>query len=352
MSMSERIASSIAGRVLAQSGPTFWLPSQESQYARQVDFVFYYIYYISVFFFLLIVTLMVVFVIRFRRRSPGQEPLPSPAHNTSLEILWTGIPIFLAGTMFILGFHGLMNQVVVPLNAYEIQVTGMKWKWQFTYPTGYVDEDLHVPVDTTVALVLTSTDVIHGFYIPNLRLKKDAVPGRYTKMWFRVQQPGEYPIYCTQYCGTGHSSMRSLLIVHPPGEFEKWLQKASNFVATMPPAQAGQRLYELRGCKQCHSIDGLAGIGPTFKNLYGHEMVFVDGSRHLVDENYIRNCILNPTSVHLPGFENVMPKIAVTDPEINALIAFIKSLSDKAPPVQAASAPASQATQPAGRPTP
>lgn len=347
--MSDNVMGSIADQLLAQSGPTFWLPSAESQYAHGVDRVFYYIFYVSLFFFLLIVTLMVTFVIRYRRRSAQQEALPSPSQNLPLELLWTGVPIFLAGTMFILGFERLMEQSVVPLNAYEVQVTGMKWKWQFGYPTGYVDEDLHVPVNTTIGLVLTSTDVIHGFYAPNLRIKRDAVPGRYTKLWFRVLTPGRYPIFCSQYCGTGHSTMRAWLVVHEPGEFETWLEKASNFVVTMPPVEAGQRLYELRGCKQCHSTDGTAGIGPTFKNLYGHEFMFVDSSHHVADENYIRNCILNPTSVYLPGFEQVMPKIPMGDPEIGALIAYIKSLSDKAP-LTAASAPGTRPAPAGGAP--
>lgn len=347
--MSDSVLASMTGRWLAQGGPTFWMPSQNSEHAREVDFVFYYITYIATFFFLLIVTLMVVFVIRYRRRSVNQESLPSPAHNTPLELLWTGVPIFLAGTMFILGFRALMNLSVTPLNAYEVQVTGMKWKWQFTYPTGYVDEDLHVPVNSAIGLVLTSTDVIHGFFVPNFRIKRDAVPGRYTKIWFRALTPGKYPIYCTQYCGTGHSTMRALLVVHEPGEFEQWLEKASNFVATMPPVEAGERLYQLRGCKQCHSIDGTAGTGPTFKNLFGHEVALQGGRTVEADENYIRESILEPQAKVAAGFEPVMPRIQVNDPEVNALIAYIKSLSDRAP-ATVASASASQPKESAPAP--
>ena len=315
--------------LLAQGGPTFWMPQSISEHATQVNWIFYYIYYISLFFFLLIVGLMTFFVIRFRRRAAGQEAQPSPSHNTPLEVVWTAVPILLVATMFVLGFEGYMDLSVMPLNAYEVKVTGQKWKWQFEYPTGYVDEDLHVSVDRAVQLRLTSTDVIHGLFIPALRIKRDAVPGRYTKLWFKAAVPGEYPLLCTQYCGTGHSTMMARLIVHPRGEYEQWLERASNFVATMPPVEAGQRLYQLRGCKQCHSVDGAAGIGPTFRNLFGHEVALRSGGPVEADENYIRESILEPQAKVAAGFEPVMPKMPMTDPQIDALIAYIKSISDK-----------------------
>lgn len=338
--MSDGVFGSMADRLLGQSGPTFWMPSQGSHFASEVDKVFYFIFYVSLFFFALIVGLMVLFVIRYRRRTANQEPLPSPSHSTPLEILWTGVPIVLAAIMFVMGFQSMVSLTSTPLNAYEIQVTGMKWKWQFTYPTGYVDEDLHVPIDRTIGLVLASSDVIHGFYLPTLRIKKDVVPGRYGKLWFRALEAGTFPVYCSQYCGTEHSSMTAQMIVHPPGEYEQWLEKASNFVSTMPPAQAGERLYQLRGCKQCHTIDGSAGVGPTFKDLFGHDVALRSG-RTVADENYIRRSILDPQAEIAAGFDPVMPRVKVSDEEVNALIAYIKTLSDKGPAITT-SGPASQ----------
>jgi cytochrome c oxidase subunit II len=319
----------VGAPLLAQGGPTFWLPQKISEHAAQVDWIFYYIYYIALFFFLLIVGLMTFFVIRFRRRTAGQEAQPSPSHNLALEVVWTAVPILLVATMFVFGLEGYTDLSVVPLNAYEIKVTGQKWKWQFEYPTGYVDEDLHVPADRSIQLTMTSTDVIHGLFIPALRIKRDAVPGRYSKLWFKAAVPGDYPLLCSQYCGTGHSTMLARLVVHPRGEYEQWLEKASNFVATMPPVQAGQRLYQLRGCKQCHSIDGGAGIGPSLRNLFGHAVALRGGGQVEADENYIRESILEPQAKIVAGFEPVMPKIALKEPEIGALLAYIQSLSDK-----------------------
>jgi cytochrome c oxidase subunit 2 len=341
-------AGAIGSALLAQGDSTFWMPSQLSEHASRVDWIFYYVYYISLFFFLLIVGLMVLFVMRYRRRSAGQEALAAPSHNTSLEVLWTVVPVILVATMFFFGFQGYMDLTQAPLNAYNIDVNGQKWKWQFTYPTGYVDEDLHVPVDRPIQLTMTSSDVIHSLFIPDLRIKRDVVPGRYTKIWFTTKVPGDYPLLCAQYCGTGHSVMGARLIVHPRGEFEQWLTNASNFLATLPPAEAGQRLYQLRGCKQCHSLDGAAGIGPTFKNLFGHEATLRSGGTVAADENYIRESILEPQAKIVAGFDPVMPRVRLSDAEIDALIVFLRTQSDAGGTVPV-EAPGTQptATQPA-----
>lgn len=333
--------------LLAESGPTFWMPARGSEWAGTVDWLFHYILYISAFFFLLIVVLMVAFVIRYRHR-PGHAPQPSPSHHTRLELLWTGIPLVLVGTMFYFGFTSFMDQAVVPLNAYEIQVTGQKWNWTFAYPNGHVDKDLHVPVDRMVQLTLTSSDVIHSLFIPVLRMKKDAVPGRYTKVWFRAEITGEYPLLCAEYCGKGHSDMLAMFVVHPPGEFEKWLQEASNLLARMSPVEAGQRLYQLRGCRQCHSLDGTAGVGPTFKDLFGYPQPLAGGEQVTADENYLRRSILEPNAQVVAGFDPVMPVARLKDEEVMALVTYIKSLSDRAPATQPAEAPADgPATRPA-----
>lgn len=312
----------------AQALPTFWMPPALSAHAARVDWLFNYILCISLFFFLLIVGLMTYFVIRFRRRTGNQEPLPSPSHSTRLEILWLSIIIPVAASMFYFGLDSYVDLAVAPLNCYPINVTGQKCRWLFQYPADCVDEDLHVPVGHDVELTMTSNDLIYSLFIPALRIKRDLVPGRYSRIWFRAEEPGEYPLLCTQYCGTEYSTMRARLIVHPRGEFEQWVATVSNFLVTMPPAEAGRRVYRLRGCRQCHSIDGAGGIGPGFRALFGHEMIFEDGSRHLVDADYIRNVILDPTTVRLPGFEQVMPQIQVPEAEIEVLIALIRSLND------------------------
>ena len=313
---------------LAQEKPSFWLPRPASATAAEVDSVFALIYWISVVFFALIVGLLVWFVIRYRKRAGHEEAVGRATHNTALEIVWSVIPTLLVILIFWRGFKAFMDMATPPQNAYEVLVTGQKWKWSFTYPNGYVDEMLHVPVDVPVRLVLASEDVIHSFFVPDFRIKKDAVPGRYTKAWFQAKAPGEHDIFCAEYCGTSHSDMRSSVIVHPPGEFEKWLDGAANFLDKLPPAEAGQKLYTSRGCAQCHSADGRAGIGPTFKRLWNHPVPLKGGGTVVADENYVRESILEPQAKIVAGFDPVMPtyKGRLKDQEITKIVEYLKSL--------------------------
>ncbi|MEW6367565.1 MAG: cytochrome c oxidase subunit II [Acidobacteriota bacterium] len=314
----------------AQADGSFWMPPVGSTGAPEVDRVFYFVFWISLFFFLLIAALMVFFLVRFRRR-PGYAPGKAPHQHMALEITWSVIPLIIVGAIFYMGFRGFMNLSTPPANAYEIQVAGQKWKWLFTYPNGYVDENLHVPVDEPIRLVMTSEDVIHSLFVPSFRIKKDVVPGRYTKAWFQAIQPGEYQILCAEYCGKGHSDMSAAVIVHEPGGFEKWLENASNFLATMPPSEAGERLYRSRGCAQCHSADGRPGTGPSFKGVFGKTQLMKDGSSVLADENYIRESILEPEARVVAGYDPVMPtfKGRIKDQEITAIIEYLKTLREQ-----------------------
>ena len=223
-----------------------------------------------------------------------------------------------------------MDMYTPPGNALHVNVIGRRWYWSFEYPdTGLInDNELHVPVDKAVKLVLTSEDVIHSLYVPAFRLKRDAVPGRYNKAWFRATEVGEFDLFCAEYCGTSHSDMLATVIVHEPGEFETWLEAASNFLDRVSPAEGGKRLTSARGCVTCHSVDGSAGIGPTFQGLFGHEQLLSDGSSVVVDEDYIRESILEPQAKIAAGYDAVMPTYQgrLKDREITAIIEYIKTL--------------------------
>ena len=319
-----------AGSALASAAgqPSFWLPEQGSTASSSVDWLFYLILWISVFFFLLIVGLMIVFVIRYRRRE-GESPERSPSHNSPLEVFWSAIPIVLVAVIFYFGIKSFLDMATPPANAYEVQVEGQKWSWTFTYPNGYVDSNLHVPVDRPVRLVMSSTDVIHSLYVPAFRIKQDVVPGRYSSVWFEATEPGEYDLFCAEYCGTGHSDMLGHVVVHPPGEFETWLAKASNFLETMSPVEAGRKLFQVRGCTQCHSVDGTARIGPTMQGIFGRSEAMADGSRVTADENYLRQSILEPQAQVVAGYDPVMPTYQgrLSNEEIGAIIQYLKSVS-------------------------
>lgn len=303
-------------------------PKPSSTTAEQVDNLFYFILLVSVFFFAIIFGVMVLFLFKYRAR-PGESAERSPSHNNSLEVAWTVIPgIFVAG-IFFWGFVGYLDMRQPPDNSYEIQVTAKKWSWSFTYPNGHVDNNLHVPQGRPVRLVMSSDDVIHSLYIPAFRLKMDVIPGRYTTTWFESGSPGEYTLFCAEYCGTQHSNMLAKVVVHRSGEFEKWLEDAANFMETVTPAEAGEILYQRRGCIQCHSVDGSAKSGPSFKDVFGTQQALSDGSSVNVDENYLRESILEPQAKVRAGYKPVMPTYQgqLKDEEIAALIAYIKSLS-------------------------
>jgi cytochrome c oxidase subunit II len=316
------------GLVPAVAGASFWMPAQGSQGAGGVDSIFYLILWIALAFFALIVGLMVFFVLRYRRR-PGAEAEGSATHNLPLEIVWTLVPTAIVALIFVVSFRKFLDLTTPPANAYEIQVTGQKWKWLFTYPSGYVDENLHVPIDRPVTLTMTSQDVIHSLFIPDFRIKKDVVPGRYSKLWFRATVAGEHQIFCTQYCGTGHSDMLAKVIVHPAGDFEKWLAANADLLAKLPPSEAGEKLYSQRGCRQCHSVDGSPMVGPSFKGIFGHPVALQDGRQVMVDENYVRESILDPQAKVVAGYQPVMPTFRgrLTDKEITALIEYLKTLA-------------------------
>lgn len=320
----------LLSRLVAQSNAGSWLPEQASTSAANVDWVFRVILAICLVFFIGIVGAMGWFVVRYRRQ-PGVPATRKMHHSTWLEIAWSAIPAAILAAIFFVGLTGFMSMAVPPDGAYEIKVVAKSWVWSFQYPNGYFDDVLHVPVDQPVSLVMSSDDVIHSMYIPAFRAKRDVIPGRYTKLGFEATKPGEYDLYCAEYCGTKHSDMYSKVVVHPSGEFEQWLTKAANFLETMSPEDAGKTLYKRRGCAQCHSIDGSKMVGPSFYNLFGSVAALDNGESLTVDENYIRESILEPQTKARAGYRKVMPTYQgqLTDEEISVIIAYIKTLKEQ-----------------------
>ncbi|MEZ5063738.1 MAG: cytochrome c oxidase subunit II [bacterium] len=314
--------------LLASAGGSFWLPAAKSTFAKSTDATFYFIYWLSVFFFVLILVMAVWFLLKYRRKGPVPQSQPSAHHSTFLELLWSGVPLLLVLGIFVMGFRGFMDLRTPPKGAYEVRVIGQKWNWAFQYPNGYEDSELHVPAGEPIRLVMTSMDVLHSFYVPEFRVKMDVVPGRYTDAWFQADDPGESRIFCAEYCGTSHSQMLSKVIVHEKGEFDEWMKKAADWISEMAPEEAGAILYDRKGCRQCHSLDGTGGVGPTFKGSFGNRRAWSDGSSGVMDENYIRESILNPKAKVVAGFDPVMPTFQgrVNEKELAALIAYIKSL--------------------------
>jgi cytochrome c oxidase subunit 2 len=307
---------------------SFWLPKASSTTAGQVDSAWSVVYWISVFFFVGIVGALAWFAHKYRRRKGG-ERLAAADHNTTLEVVWTVLPVLLLGVLFIVGLRGFAHELVAPAESLEIRVTGAKWFWTFTYPNGYtVQNELVVPKDRPVKLLMSSQDVVHSFFVPEFRIKQDVVPGQYTSMWFNATEAKSIQVECAEFCGTGHSDMLAKIVVKPEAEFKDWLDKAANEGAGKSPVEYGQILYTKKNCFTCHSTDGSRIVGPTFKGVFGRQEALESGQTITVDENYIRESVLEPQAKVVKGYPPSMPtyKGLLKDKEIDALIAYLKSV--------------------------
>ena len=345
--------------ILAQfgEGSTFMLPKPASSGAHHVDNLFYFIFFTCLIFFVGIVVAGVSFVILYRRTPQRMKATSEATHNTPVELAWSVGPGLLLIPMFWWGYQGFLSSRQIPEDAYEIKVHAQQWSWSFEYPNGYSGADLHVPANRKVRLLMDSADVLHSLYIPDFRVKQDLVPGRITKMWFEVLAPGEHRLYCAEYCGKDHSNMAATVVAHAPEDFPIWLANADPFnkmtdqqlteykadpqkfidanpelVGLLPPVEVGRSLYRRKGCMSCHTLDGTTNTGPSWKGVWGQKghAVLVGGAEQQVEveENYIRESILNPGAKIVKGFSNAMTPYEgrIKDREIWAIIEFMKSL--------------------------
>lgn len=302
------------------------LPPQGSAYSSEVDDLYMFLLWLSLFFFVLITGLVVYSVVKYRYK-PGVVT-PHITHNTTIEVTWTVIPLLLVILIFFWGFKSYLVAQIPPGDATEIQITAQKWNWTFEYPDGNrALNELHIPLGKPVKFVMSSQDVIHDFFVPDMRVKNDILPNRYTEVWFTPTVAGKHHVECAEYCGKGHSDMAATVYVDNDADYQKWLE-TGGVDPNMPLPQLGSLLYQSKGCSTCHSIDGSKGTGPSWKGIYGTQQPLSDGTSVLADENYIRESIMVPGAKIVRGYENVMPVFQglLRDRETNALIAYIKSL--------------------------
>jgi len=297
-----------------------WGPSNT---AGKVDSAFMFIVACCVILLAIVTVCMVFFLIRYNhRRHPRPEHVKE---NILLEVIWTVIPTILVIFMFYFGwvdFEFIRNP---PRGAIPVEVTARQWSWLFTYDNGKQDDILRVPLERPVRLIMTSVDVLHCLFIPAFRIKEDCVPGMKTHLWFTADEVGSYDIYCTEYCGVGHSHMRSKVVVMAPEDFDKW-RSATESTALV---DVGRKLLQSKGCLGCHTLDGSPKVGPTFKGLFGRkETVQTDGGERSItaDETYIVRSILEPRADIVKGYPPVMPQISMTDDERKAVVAYLETV--------------------------
>jgi cytochrome c oxidase subunit II len=324
-------------------------PEQASSMAMRVDALYFFLIAVSVFFSLLIAGLVVVFAVKFRRRSDAEQP-NEILGSFALELTWTLVPLGIVLVIFAWSSEVYFSLQRVPPNAMEVYVVGKRWMWKAQHMTGQREiNELHVPVGVPVKVTLASEDVIHSFYVPAFRVKKDAVPGRYQHLWFQATKPGKYHLFCAEYCGTKHSAMIGSVIAMDPASFQTWL--SGGVQAT--PIVTGQKLFTDLGCVTCHRADS-EGRGPRLDGVFGHEVKLASGDTVLADETYIRESILNPASKVTEGYQPVMPTFqgVVSEEGLLSLTAYIRSLTAPLPSAPQAPAPQPSSTPESGGQTP
>ncbi|MDQ2920676.1 MAG: cytochrome c oxidase subunit II [Acidobacteriota bacterium] len=332
---------------------TSWIPfvpPSASTLSGRVDALYFYLSGVTVFFTLLISGVLVLFVIKYRRRTPFEIPRPI-AGSHKLETLWSVIPFLIAMSMFAWGAQLYFQMYRPPQNAAEIYVVGKQWMWKIQHSTGQREiNELHVPVGRKIKLIMTAEDTIHDFFVPAFRMKADVLPGRYTTQWFEATTPGTYHLFCAEYCGMNHSGMIGSVIVMQPTEFDNWL---SGNAAQQSPAVAGQQLFQSLGCVSCHGANGEGGRGPALAGLFGRPVFLTNGQTLTADEAYVRESIENPQTKLVSGFGPIMPTFQgqVTPEQLIQIMSFIKSLritGPESPSAPAASpAPGAKAQGPA-----
>ncbi|MGC4122234.1 MAG: c-type cytochrome [Myxococcales bacterium] len=308
------------------SAPTFWLPEAASTSAGRVDAGWGLALWVAVATFLVVVTAMAALVVRYRRRNEGEIPA-GPQRLRKLEMAFAILPAVLVAVLFLAGFKGFIDQQIAPANALAVSVTAEKTAWSFEYANGAtaVDE-LRVPVGQPVMLTMTSKDVIHGFSVPEFRVKKDIVPGSSSTVWFEPTQEGTLSFACTGTCGVKHAAQNGKVVVMNAREFGDWLDANGD---KLPPVQSGEKLATKFACNTCHTVDGKPGTGPTWKALGGAQVELADGSRVVADDAFLRESITEPNAKIVKGFQPLMPafKSQLTPKQIDALVAYIKSLN-------------------------
>ncbi|MEO8126442.1 MAG: cytochrome c oxidase subunit II [Bryobacteraceae bacterium] len=308
-------------------------PPRASSTAAEVDALYSFLLVVCIGMTIIIFCAVFFFAVKYRRKS-DTDPMPRAIHGSlPLEIAWSVAPFLVMLVMFAWGTKLYFQNYTPPLrDTLDVYITGKQWMWKVQYPNGRAEiNELHVPTGRAVKLIMASEDVIHSFYIPAFRLKRDVVPGSYQTYWFEATQQGRYHIFCAEYCGTNHSDMTGWVTVMDPHEYANWLTGSTS--GSMK--EQGEKLFQQYGCVTCHVTDR-EGRCPSLLNVFGRPVVLEDGRSVQADEAYIRESILNPNAKIVKGYKrDVMPVFQgqIAEDGLLQLIVYIKSLSPPAPPV-------------------
>ena len=301
-----------------------FIPDQASTMAADVDQLYWFIIGVTAFFGILVCVLVVYFAVRYRTDDPLKVGAPITG-SIPLELAWSVIPFLISVVIFVWASQVFFDLYRPPDQTLEIYATGKRWMWKFQHLDGKAEiNTLHVPVGRPVKVTFTSEDVLHSLYFPSFRTKADAIPGRYSTVWFEATQTGEWHIFCAEYCGTKHSGMIGMVTVMEPSAYQAWLS-GNEGGGTL--ASRGERLFSELAGNTCHISDG-SGRGPSLVDKFGAQEQLTNGSIVNVDETYVRESILTPQLKVVAGFQPVMPTFQglVNEEGVMALIEYVKSL--------------------------
>ena len=304
--------------------------------APMVDNLYFFILGVTAFFALLVVVLVGYFAIKYRDDTGLKVGAPITG-SIPLEIGWSLVPFFVAMAIFVWATVVFFQIVRPPDQTLELYATGKRWMWRIQHVTGHREiNQMHVPVGRPIKVTFTSEDVLHDLFIPAFRVKADAIPGRYSSIWFTPTKTGEYHLFCAEYCGTQHSGMVGRVVVMEPNAYQAWLSGGGTGL-TM--AARGEQLFQQLGCVSCHLPDG-SGRGPSLAGKYGSQEQLASGEAISVDDGYIRESILTPQQKLVAGYGPVMPTFQglVNEEGLMSLIEYIKSLPSTGQPAVAAQA--------------
>jgi cytochrome c oxidase subunit II len=315
------------------------LPIAASRQSGPIDYLFRIQFLIIIFLFSLIVGLMLYSLIFFRKKAGDDTDGPHIEGNSALEIGWTVVPLVIVLTVAVIGGQVLGRTLAADPKPLRVNVVGSQWAWRFEYPDlGIQSPEMILPVDKQALLILSSTDVIHSFWVPEFRVKQDALPGKSFDRQLRItpDKVGDYKVRCSELCGLQHYAMQAPVRVLAQNDFDAWVSKnappppGSEGEGADTPVARGDKLSQQYGCQSCHSIDGSPLVGPTWKGLYGSEVQLSDGTTVQADDAYLYESIRNPGAKVVAGFTQgqMPPQIAdaMTDAQVADVIEFIKSL--------------------------
>jgi cytochrome c oxidase subunit 2 len=309
------------------------MPVEASVQATEIDWMWNLEVIAMSFLFALIVVPLVYSLVVFRRRKGDTTDAEHMEGNTRLEIAWTIVPLFVVMAYAYLGAINLAETRRVDPDAMIVKVKGIQWSWSFEYPAvngvSVISDELHLPEGKQVLLRMTSSDVIHSFWVPEFRVKQDLVPGRITELRITPIREGNYKVRCAELCGTSHAYMEKPVFVSSQADYDTWMAEQLKIAeqAAATPEGHGQLLVTANGCAACHSINGAPGIGPTWFGLYGSQVELTDGSVVTADEAYLTESIKAPQAKIVAGFETqLMPTYGFPDEDIADIVAYIKTL--------------------------